>query len=72
MEPYVVLYREDEDNPFDEPRAFKCDAVHDAHAEKLFKKHHHLPDWNIVWVVQTDSIDDALTDYYRWSIDEQP
>ena len=62
MQPYVVLYRDQALLPFDMPFAFMCQADDSDHAEEQTLDAY--PDAEIVWVVQTISVDEALADYW--------
>ena len=62
MQTYIVLYRDQALLPFDHPFAFKCDAEDTDHAEEQTLDAY--PDAEIAWMVQTDSVDAALADYW--------
>ena len=62
MNTYIVLYREEENPPLDAPMGFRCEADHADHAEEQCRDVH--PGCDVVWVVQTSSLDFALGDYY--------
>lgn len=67
VQDYIVLYRrEDIMAPADPPFAFKCMAEDTEHAEEQLLNAE--PDADIVWVVATDSVDAAYSNY--WGNDE--
>lgn len=59
LEPYVVLYVDD---VFNVPEGALFRAENMEHAEEMFESEN--PKGNVIWVVQTDSIDHAFTDYH--------
>ena len=63
MKSYVVLYRiESIMTPLDSPFGFQCWADDTDHAEEQCINAY--PDADIVWLVEGDSMQDALDDYY--------
>lgn len=67
MQSYVVLYRrEDIMAPADAPFAFQCHAEDTEHAEEQLLNAE--PDADVVWVVDTDDVQVAYTNY--WGNDE--
>lgn len=61
-QPYVVLYWEAGSAPADVPLVFECQADDTEHAEEQCENAY--PDCNIAWVVQTDDVDAAWSDYW--------
>lgn len=63
MQAFMVLYKENPDTfPADAPLGFSCMAEDGDHAEEQCENAY--PGCDVVWVVQTDQIQDALDDYY--------
>ena len=64
MKPYTVLYRINSImTPLDAPFSFLCQADDTDHAEEQCINAY--PDSDVVWIVQTDNYQDALTVYYE-------
>lgn len=62
MKHYIVLYREIEMKPLDEPLAFSCQAEDTEHAEEQCVNAY--PDCDVVWVYEGDDAIAALQDYW--------
>lgn len=62
MQTYIVLYKTPDILPFDPPLGFICQADDTEHAEEQCMDAY--PDCEIVWVVITDNMQDALADYW--------
>lgn len=62
MDTYIVIYREEGSPPLDAPMGFRCEADDADHAEEQCVNAY--PGCDVVWVVQTSSLDFALDDYY--------
>ena len=61
-DPFVVLYRTHSMKPLDPPKGFACFAPNVEAAEKQCLLRYSSAD--VVWVVQTNSVEAALHDYY--------
>lgn len=64
MQTYTVLYREPNQNPIDVPLGFVCQAEDGDHAEEQCIN--AWPDCDVVWVVDTGNVYDALDNYYTF------
>lgn len=62
MQPFIVLYRNNNIGFLEEPFGFLCHADDPDHAEEQCLNAE--PDAEIVWVAQTISMESALKDYY--------
>ncbi len=62
LQTMIVLYRDEDSLPLDEPLAFRCQAEDTEHAEEQCENAY--PGCDIVWVVTTDDVDAAYDDYY--------
>lgn len=70
METYIVLYRiESMMSPVDSPFGFRCHAEDSDHAEEQCIDAY--PDCDVVWVVETDDYQAALTAYWNWDQEEE-
>ena len=63
MEQYIVLYKTSDMLPFDAPFGFKCWADDTEHAEEQCVNAY--PECEILWVVITDDMVAAYTDYWN-------
>lgn len=62
MTPFVVLYRTKYLTELEEPFGFYCEADNLDHAEEQLINAE--PDADIVWVVETNNYQEALSNYY--------
>ena len=62
MQTFTVLYREPNQSPVDEPLGFVCQAEDGDHAEEQCTN--AWPDCDVVWVVATDDVFEALDNFY--------
>jgi len=62
MQTYIVLYRDSSLLPLDAPLGFRCQADDTDHAEEQTLDAY--PDAEIMWVVQTADVNEALADYW--------
>ena len=68
MSTYIVLYRKEGSPPLDAPMGlsfftYRCEADDPDHAEEKCREAY--PGCDVMWVVQTSSLDFALGDYYH-------
>lgn len=59
---FCVLYRDDSLAPLDAPFGFLCQAENGDHAEEQCVNAY--PDCDVVWIVETNNVDDARADYW--------
>ena len=62
MKPYIVLYKDFLLLPSGLPCAFACQAKDADHAEEQCIS--AKPDCEVMWVTQTESVNEALADYW--------
>lgn len=62
MQTYIVLYRDHTLGAGDAPLAFRCQADDSDHADEQCADAY--PMCEILWVVDTDDVDEALADYW--------
>lgn len=62
LQTVIVLYRDEDCSPLEEPFGFRCQAEDTEHAEEQCENAY--PGCDIVWVVTTDDMTVALADYY--------
>lgn len=62
MNKFTILYKEPGLNPELPPLHFHCDAEDADHAEEQCENAY--PECEVVWVVETDDLQEALNDYY--------
>jgi hypothetical protein len=63
----IALYRDDSIKAGDAPLAFKCQAEDTDHAEEQCENAY--PDCDVVWVVETDDVDEAYGNY--WGVEHE-
>lgn len=62
---YTVLYRDKDAQIFSLPSAFVCQADEYDHAEEQCENAY--PGCRIVWVVETDNVEEAFDDWNGWA-----